>query len=223
MNNTHWITQPIQRKLEDLLACGGYTHCYFKHRKLHLRHENEVCNVINMSPGRSLSLPCQLQSQWNHLYCLKVSYYYLRQDLIWFRLASNSLYSKGDLEPLPCSPFWERVSLYNPGYPETCYTDQAGLESRDPPVPHQVHLSSVGMKGMRQHTQNTQPTLPTLKLVRGGNLCLWAMGFRYLPPHCIYELWRWSLSLYMCAEKLKSQDFKLKKLGCIARCDDTHL
>lgn len=141
----------------------------------------------------------------------------------WFRLASNSLYSKGDLEPLPCSPFWERVSLYNPGYPETCYTDQAGLESRDPPVPHQVHLSSVGMKGMRQHTQHTQPTLPTLKLVRGGNLCLWAMGFRYLPPHCIYELWGWSLSLYMCAEKLKSQDFKLKKLGCIARCDDTHL
>lgn len=162
MNNTHWIIQPIQRKLEDLLACGRYTHCYFKHRKLHLRHENEVCNVINMSPGRSLSLPCQLQSQWNLLYCLKVSYYYLRQDLMWFRLASNSLYSKGDLEPLPCSPFWERVSLYNPGYPETCYTDQAGLESRDPPVPHKSTFPVWGWKACA--SIHSTPSLPCLPL-----------------------------------------------------------
>jgi hypothetical protein len=30
--------------------------------------------------------------------------------------------------------FRDRVSLYNPGYPETHFVDQAGLELRNPPA-----------------------------------------------------------------------------------------
>lgn len=173
---------------------------------------------MNVSPRRSLSLPCQLQSQRNLLYWLKVSYYYyLRQDLMWSRLASNSLYRKDDPEPLSCSPFWERVSLCNPGYLGICYIDQVVLESRDPPVPLQHHPSSMGVKGMHQHTQ------PTLELMRGGKTSgseWW--DFKYLPHTPFMSSGVLQLqNSYMCADK--SQDFRFKKLRCIARCTDIHL
>ena len=30
--------------------------------------------------------------------------------------------------------FEDKISLHSPGYPGTCYVDQAGLKLRDPPV-----------------------------------------------------------------------------------------
>ena len=102
MNGTRLTIQLIQRKLKDLLACGRYTHCYFKHREATLKtfipwKRGLQCN--NVSPGRSLSLPCQLQSQRNVLYCLKVSYYYYYYFII---------------------IIWDRI-LCGPGWPQTPY------------------------------------------------------------------------------------------------------
>jgi hypothetical protein len=41
--------------------------------------------------------------------------------------------------------FWDRVSLYSPGCPETHFVDQAGLELRNPPA---LCLPSAGIKGV---------------------------------------------------------------------------
>lgn len=45
-----------------------------------------------------------------------------------------------------CFVFGDRVSLWNPGHPGTCYEDPADLELRDLPVPAII-------KSMCQHTQ----------------------------------------------------------------------
>lgn len=48
---------------------------------------------------------------------------------------------------------FETGSLYNPGYPRTCYVDQTGIELKQL-SPH-FHLLSAGIKGVHHYHQET--------------------------------------------------------------------
>jgi hypothetical protein len=47
--------------------------------------------------------------------------------------------------------FWDRVSLYSPGYPGAHFVDQAGLELRNPPASASWVL---GFKGVHYHARH---------------------------------------------------------------------
>ena len=74
--------------------------------------------------------------------------------------------------------FWDRISLYNPGFPGTQSVDQVGLELRNPPA------TASQVLGLKVCT--TMPGFCILILKK--DLCVWALPHMFVGTRC---LWRW--------------------------------
>jgi hypothetical protein len=72
-------------------------------------------------------------------------------------------YAHSGLDPLFFFFFWDRVSLYSPGYPGAHFVDQAGLELRNPPA------SASWVLGLKVCT-TTPGRLDPLKTISNGEM-----------------------------------------------------